>query len=99
MLVATIDADIGDRYEVRFRDRLVPLDSGRFYALAEHGSLTAQIGQFSLVKNWNLPDDFPSKAYPEGTWCHITEWTVKYNALNTQFGRYEPACTEVRASK
>jgi hypothetical protein len=92
-LHASIDSTVYRRYPVMFRERIVHLKTGRWYALQEHAALTARTGRFILPKVFELPE-----GYLSGRYCHITEYTVTYNMLNTQFGVFEPACVDVRNS-
>lgn len=87
---AKIQTTVENRHPVTFRDRLVHIDSGAWYSLNEHKSLTAQTGTSTIPKVITLPDDAPT-----GRYCHITEYAVVYNQLNAQLGVYEPACLEV----
>ena len=90
-ITALIQSNINRRYPVRFRERLVHIESGEPYLIQEHGSLTAQIGEFTLPKTFELPAEAPTT----GRYCHITEMSVQYNMVNSQFYLFT-ACIDVK---
>ena len=87
---AIIRVNVNRRYDVKFRERVVHLETSTTFADNAHDPITARTGEFTLEKEFQIsPDTLP------GRYCHITEWWVTYNRVNQQYGVYDPACIDI----